>query len=363
MVLALSGVALVSWQRCAEGYSRRIGWLLALALSMAGLVSTHYYAALMTVPLFCGELVRLYMRKRFDWAVAACLAAGVSFILPRLPLLRSVRANVAENAATTNYFAAPDIGTLYNAYGALLSPLVVPGVVCLALVVALAGISGKNEGPEARRGVPAHEAAAALALAFFPLIAFLTAVLVTKTFVLRYVLEGAMGLSIVLGFLFHYSLARRPTLGVCILALLYSYFNYMALSAIPVSGRPYGADLSFLEERAGNSPVVVAEGLIFAPMWYYAPAGLQQRLFYVTDLDYARRTTDTTNENIMLKLKPMAPRSIVPLQQFVAAHNSFFVYYRGGSANSSVDELLSRKCGVALEAKRGIQLLFRCNCR
>lgn len=359
VVLGFAGVALVCWQRCAEGSAGRVFWLSGLTLTIACMVSTHYYAALMVVPLFCGELARLIVRKRFDWAVTACLAAGVSCIFFWLPLLRSVRGNVAENAATAKYFAEPVLPVLYGAYGVLLNPLVVPGVLCLGLFVLFSRKSSSVRPPADPLGIPAHETAAVVALAGLPLIAFLTAVLVTKTFVVRYVLEGAIGLAILLGFLMGYAVARRAPLGVCMLLVLYLHFNFAA----PTGAAPYGEEVSFIEHQGGAAPVVVAEGLVFAPLWYYASEGLRSRLFYVTDLAFARRTTDTTNENIMLKLKPMASGSIVGIDEFLSAHKTFLLYYQGASASSSLDELLSRKCDVALERKADGQLLFRCNCR
>jgi len=52
-------------------------------------------------------------------------------------------------------------------------------------------------------------------------------------------------------------------------------------------------------------------GTDFPPLWRYAPPFLKRRLFYVTDLPFARKTTDTTNEIILLKIRPMAPDAIV----------------------------------------------------
>jgi hypothetical protein len=142
---------------------------------------------------------------------------------------------------------------------------------------------------------------------------------------------------------------------------LYAHFVVLALHTKP-SGRPYGGQLSFLEERSGGMPIVVTEGLEFSPLWYYAPAALRARLFYVSDLAYAQRIADSTNEEIVLRLAPMWPDSIVGFSDFVNLHKTFLLYYVGESANSSLDELLSHKCTVSLESKEGQQLLFRCGC-
>jgi hypothetical protein len=79
-------------------------------------------------------------------------------------------------------------------------------------------------------------------------------------------------------------------------------------------------------------------------------------------LETAQKTTDTTNENIMIRLRPWAGESIADLDQFVTMHKTFLLYYQGGSPNSSVEALLKRKCTVTVARKDGPELLFRCDC-
>jgi hypothetical protein len=213
----------------------------------------------------------------------------------------------------------------------------------------------------AQPGIPAHDAMVAACLVLYPIICFLAAVFATKTFALRYVLTGAMGVAIAVGFLAYRFAGRRGALGTAVLMLLYVNFTSQVLP-FQLSGRPYAAQYSFLEDRTEALPIVVTEGQEFAPLWYYASATLRSHLYYITDLPYARQMTDTTNEIIMEKLQPMAPQSIVGFDKFVKSHPTFLLYYVGGSANSSLNELLLRKCAVTLESKLSRQLLFRCGC-
>jgi hypothetical protein len=299
--------------------------------------------------------------KRLDWGILAALAAGTSAILLWLPLLQGVRSNVAGNAATQGYFATPTVSALLDTYELLFSSLLLPALICAVMVLFVRKGAGEANGVAAQPGIPAHDAMVAACLVLYPIVCFLVAFFVTKTFAPRYVLTGAMGVAIAVGFLAYRFVGRRGALGTAVLMLLYVNFTSQVLP-FQLSGRPYAAQYSFLGERTPALPIVVTEGQEFAPLWYYASAALRSRLYYITDLPFARRTTDTTNEIIMEKLRPMAPQSIVGFDKFVKSHPAFLLYYRGGSANSSLNELLLRKCVVTLESKRGQQLLFRCGC-
>ena len=134
---------------------------------------------------------------------------------------------------------------------------------------------------------------------------------------------------------------------------------------IPLAGssdESYRGDLDFLAKTDSTLSIVVPEGLLFAPIWYYAPGTLRSRLFYLLDMATAEKTTDTTNENIMVRLRPLMRDQVVDLDNFTRRHSTFLVYYQGGSANSSLDSLLQHNCKLSLSEKSAFRLLFRAEC-
>lgn len=360
VVLGFAGLALLSWQRCA-GSSRSLLWPGVLALSVAGLVSTHFYAALLIVPLASAEATRWLGRRRIEWAPGLAMCAGMVPLIFWMPIVRNVRGNVAGNALHADYFAQPTMGALFQDYSWLLFPLIPALLISLILVLFLTWRRSDPDGQEDayRRSIPFAELALAAGLATFPILVFLVAVLVTQTYVLRYVLPGAMGLAMLAGFLVHFALRKRPAIALAVLGVLSAQFYISALSlGFAGNARAYDDHPLLLEQNRGRLPIVISEGLIFPPLWRYAPPFLKRRLFYVTDLPFARKTTDTTNEIILLKIRPMAPDAIVGLDGFLTANRSFLLYYVGNSANSSLDALLARHYTVSLQAKRGHELLF-----
>ena len=360
VVLGFAGLALLSWQRCA-GSSRHLLWPAALALRIAGLVSTHFYAVLLIVPLALAETARCIGRRRIEWATAVALCAGVTPLIFWMPLVRNVRGKVADNALHADYFARPTVGALYDSYSSLVGQLIPALLVSLILTLFLMARRREPDGQEdgRRSSIPFAELALAAGLATFPILVFLVAVLVTHTYVLRYVLPGALGLAMLAGFVAHLALRKRPAIALAVLAILSLQFYLWAVTlAFSYKARAYDDHPLLLEQNAGRLPIVITEGLLFPTLWRYAPASLKSRLFYITDMPFARNTTDTTNEIILLKIRPMAPDAIVDLDRFLSVNRTFLMYHIGYSANSSLDALLARGYRVRLQAKRGPELLF-----
>jgi hypothetical protein len=314
------------------------------------------------LPLLFSEGQRWVLRRRCDWPVCFAVLGGVSTIVFWFPLLHSVRSNVAQNSMSPGYFSSPTIPALYGAYAQFVAPVVLPSIFCLA-VLALAARDRSR--PIAGRIVPVHELTLAIGLALVPVIALVAATYVTQTFHVRYVLSCAIGIAMLVGYLVEMGFGSRRLTGLALLAILFWHYYWLAIGPVLAPGRenPFDIPAVLVAQPQDSRPIIVAEGLQFVPLWYYAPASLRPKLFYVTDLPFARRTTDTTNENILLLLKPMAPESMVDLNEFITHRKDFLVYYTGESANSSLDDFLVRGCKVELERKLGQQLLFACRCR
>ncbi len=359
--LGFAGIALLLWQRSAGRSVNRAPWLCGLSLAIACLVSTHYYGITVVLVLLLAELVRSIVNKHVDWSVFTAMALGSAAILFWLPLIRALRQFVAGSAASVNYFAQPGWDQMEGAYAYLFTPLIVPILVCLSVVV-LCLRSGRDTPTTLQERCSAPEITVILGLAFLPVFVYAIASLATHVFVVRYVLAGAMGMGMLFGMLLHRLSGRNQAFCVLILAVLYCNWNFRLLPLAFVRDNTYEETLSFVAAPDSKLPIVVAEGLDFAPLRYYAPAGLRSRLFYVTDLPAAQHTTDATNENIMLALRGWAPEAIVDLHTFLGRYPRFFVYYTGFSGNSSLNVLVDRQCHVSLAKKVGSELLFQCDC-
>jgi len=359
-VLGLTGLLILLWRRCAESPGHRRLSLVGMTLLISALASTHYYSILILGPLFFAEVVRSFVMRRVDWSVGISLGIGSFAILLWTPLIQSLRGNVAGNAASADYFAEPNLTNLYVAFETLVDPIILPGVVCLAVIGLFLAFSSEDF----RNSInpPAHETAMIIGLALFPFFGFAVAKYATHTFSARYILPGALGLGMLAGLLVHAVRTRLRSGAVLIFLTLYSYMNFNLLPLAFTREEPYDDIVQLLSNGDTKGPVVVSEGFVFVPLWYYANKSLRDRLFYLTDMETARRTTDTTNENIMLRLASLAPGAIINLDEFISSYKIFCLYYRGASPNSSLDALVDRHCHVTLLRKSGSNLLFQCDC-
>ena len=125
----------------------------------------------------------------------------------------------------------------------------------------------------------------------------------------------------------------------------------------------YDAAMAFLSATDAQTLIVVTEAMKFLPLAHLAPEGLRRRMFYLTDLQTAKEATDPAAERMMILLKPFAPQAIVDVDEFIAGHKTFLLYYTGTrTTNSSLSALLTRGCDVALVKKNQGDLLFSCSC-
>ena len=89
LLLGLCGIAMVSWQAAVHRETHRAGPLLALALSLALAINTHYYGALLLIPFLSAELFRAIRNRRIDLPVLAAIAAGAAALVFVVPFARA----------------------------------------------------------------------------------------------------------------------------------------------------------------------------------------------------------------------------------------------------------------------------------
>ena len=122
-MLGLSAVALVCWQ-ATRGPRRRVA-LVALGLTIATLVSFHYFGTLLVVAIAAGEITRGRAARRPGVWIA--LGAGLLPLVCFLPLLR---AGAAYGGA---FWTRPSPGQFLYTYRLFLFPSLLPAAIVLAV--------------------------------------------------------------------------------------------------------------------------------------------------------------------------------------------------------------------------------------
>ena len=193
LILGWCGLALLCWQRNAEGRSKYL-WLAGFELSLLGALLTHVYAVYLFVPFALVELYNLIKRGRPNWGIiCAMLLALVPVVaLVYLPLFRMYRSSVRAG-----FFVPPHErlqGFLVDAIG--------PALSILLLSLILFGLEGIRRTSVATPTVkiPMSEILVAAGFTCIPLLGFLGSRLSHGPFIDRYFLSSIAGLAIFLGF-------------------------------------------------------------------------------------------------------------------------------------------------------------------
>ncbi len=204
VLLGLTAAMLWNWQRAVRAYaagagSRRSGALVALSVTLALALNTHYFAVLLLIPLCSAEIVRTAYNRRPDWPVIAAIGLGMTAIVFALPFQR------AAGEFRKNYYNAGSVGlhavtqsyrTLflnYTDYGMSVQRTIAAVLVVLAVALLLALFSQARS-----RDWPLlpSEAVYLLLLAALPFAGFLLARYVTHSIETRYVLPAIVGIAV-----------------------------------------------------------------------------------------------------------------------------------------------------------------------
>jgi hypothetical protein len=82
------------------------------------------------------------------------------------------------------------------------------------------------------------------------------------------------------------------------------------------------------ENNPAHLPVVVADGVQFFPLAYYAPEDVRSNLVYLVDIPAALRYTGSSMVDTNLKaLSGIAPINVPDYSEFVHSHKSFLMLW------------------------------------
>jgi hypothetical protein len=355
--LGFAAAALLGWQRAAEG-GRRRAWLAALALGVAGAISTSYYAVLIVAPLALGELVRTLRRGRWDAAPWAALAAGSAVCLVYLP-------RVARSVAGFDgpSWAEPHPGALPRVYLDLFGDASLGLVAVLALAGAFLAAGGRAPAASVRRP-PAHELAAAVGFLLLPFAAWAVAELVTNRLTARYAIGAVLGLALLVGHAAYLAARGSALFGIALLTVCLGAFGVggiaLGLRTAGERGQELRALPSLLSTAPAGLPVAVDDPLRALELMYHAPPDVAARLVFLVDPSSSVRYGRIPYPGgTWLRMRDLFPGVRAErLGPFRRAHPEFLVYGTGSPFGWLVEALAAERSDLRLVAVRGSHRLY-----
>ena len=320
LLLGFSAAAMLSWQ-FATDYVRRWLALSALALSLAGAVSCHYYGLYSAGAIAVGELVRIWNRRRMDVPVLAAILVGVSPIAAYVPLLRAVR------EGSKAFWIKPMVRFLYESYADLFGPAAM--VLLLFLVFALRIRRREDDWSPTTLGI--HEIAACLSFVAMPVTIFVASLFVRIASYSRYVQPVVIGFAIVIAmFAYRVGGRNRSFRNLAISLLVWLCFApwtlwHMLNFFLPEPWAVLKADLHLPDERV-SLPIVIDNDDLFMVVYHYAPQGLRDHLFYLYDPQGAIKYLGSdTGMNSLFIGQTFHDFHVVRYDDFVHQHPEFLV--------------------------------------
>ena len=147
LMLAATAVGFLSWRHAVESRQPRAIPLALFALSMAALVSTHYFAGLALAAFVAGEVRRALDTRRIDWPIAANT-------LPVSPCAGPLRSNDPRDQGGLPGFSwrTGELADMWRFYAGALAPAAIP--VGLSAVAAVAIWAWEPGGASAQPRAP-----------------------------------------------------------------------------------------------------------------------------------------------------------------------------------------------------------------
>jgi hypothetical protein len=322
MVLGFSALAFLCWQCAADGRHRRLA-LVGLFTSVVLVVSSHYYAVLVLLPLTLGEITRIGLRRRVDWPMLFALAGATPCILLFLPLIRGAIELIGKHP-----WNPPTWGALISPYSWILGDTALPlGVVfMLLLFLGYAERRGQIARPAC---LPLPEAVAVLTFIALPVPAFVIARFGTNMIHARYLLPVVIGLAVLFTCAIYQVTAKQSLTALVLTGLLAGRFLIAKLPVSELWKSPGGSISGFIsseEERFRLLPLVFDNPHQFILYFHYGNKELRARATYVADPAWALHYLgmDAVDQNLRVAT-PFFSLPTVSWERFRTEHQQFLL--------------------------------------
>jgi hypothetical protein len=346
IVLGWCGLALLCWQRNAEGRARYF-WLAGFGLSIAGALLTHVYAVYLVVPFAAVEIYNLIDKKRPNWGNLAVMAFAFVFvtIAVYIPLFRAYRTNMpATFQAPASFDAVQNF--LTNAIGPAAKLLL------FLILILAANAMRKNQYAHPTAAMPPQEMVLAAGFVCIPLIGLIGCIVSHGPFLDRYFLTSIAGYAIFAGFASSRWFPGAWTAKAVALCMFLMMLLDLRSAISLETGHPkvlFEPSSGFRLTTTPSKPmqlydtlstdnngldILVLSSLDYLYFFTYAPPSIVSHLYFgaaTSDMFYSAYDRLAKGARIDLKITPFDP--------FLAAHHRFLLYESGRASIDAVQAI------------------------
>lgn len=325
LVLGLAALSLLCWQHAAENHKRTI-FLPGLTLTLLAAISMQYYAGLIFIPIFIGELYRSAHSKKVDFGILSCLFVGCLPLLFYYPLIQNLGSLLPGYWSKVN-----SIQSIVSSFAYIYARAFIPFIVLSMLaVIQLVRSRNRTRLTDTRTAQhwPTHEIIAAGTYLVLPVIGVSISAAGTGIFTARYALPGILGFSILGAYLLFRLVDHKDKQVVTILfifLLLWTSVRLAQLYNTTWHAAESRFDIAWLKKYEAV-PIVFSDGLEFLPHAYYAAEKLPAVPTYLYNPKAALASQGSdTNDKILYANAQLFPIVVVDPEPFFASHPQFIV--------------------------------------
>ena len=363
IILGVSALALVCWQRATSG-GRRVLWIPALAAALTLCVSLHYFAVLLWIPFGAAELVRDWQRRRIDWPIWFALVGSLFPLAVFFPMIQMARHNFIGSI-----WSPPHLGDIENAYRTMLTLAFAP-----LLITVIAWLIGTWAGAPLveppRPAAPLPERVLIGMLALTPFYA-VPLMILGGTFVTRYVLFTITGFTIYLASAVYLRARGDRMVALTAVLCLGGWFalkypnmgrHQMAESrglpfrqAQPFEAKPW---MQAIQARP-HLPVLLNPAVFYLQFQHYSDPALRARTYYLTSIPDAMKLdgTDTGDRNLQF-FRRRFPVQVPDYYEFVSAHQEFLLLAETTNPTWVMEKLLADQAQLKLLGRDQTYFLY-----
>jgi Dolichyl-phosphate-mannose-protein mannosyltransferase len=334
LVMGFAAMAVLAWFKATEP-RRSAVFLPLLAVSLAGAVSSHYYAVLILISLAAGELVRTRALGRIDVPV------WIAFAFTFLPLVVFLPTILSARQYSAHFWAVPVWSDAIYFYSRELGLGAVPliGFLTAGLIFGFA-MRGRMADMNFMRGgrpgdslherprLTAWQATALYLLTATPVTAMLMAKYVTHGFSPRYAISSIVGIATLAAYLLSRAAPRAlMAMAAAVLCLIMYGVEIRVLGVDFGEQRAHLIDSSRALSGSGDAQIALMDITVMHQLSFYATRELAARVNYVADpeksIEYLKQ--DTVDHGL-LDLRPWFPLKVVRVESFLADNPRFLAY-------------------------------------
>jgi hypothetical protein len=314
LVLGLSALALVFYLQAAQKEKRLLA-LAGFAVCSAGLVASHYYAALVIAAFFLAETVRTLTKGRIDWALIAC-----GIVPPAIVLAILSKVIRQQHQALTHYFARGNLLSFNTGYGALEMDPIIYGTALTLIGCGLFAIRNEAIAQFHLPSFGSRELSAGVAFLLLPIVGAFCTQFVTHAYVARYFVPVVLGFCICLCFTVKVFSSAMP--GFVLLMMIPFSLGFAKIWTHEVF-HPNLEPVPGASLAGTTSPILFDSPGDYVQVYHYIPS-LRGNMWVIADPEASLRYRQyDTDDKIMLAMASKGLVQTITLNEAVHRWPSF----------------------------------------